>query len=252
MKTSKNGLEFITRWEGIVLNPYMDIAGKWTIGVGHLMLQSDSFSTIPNDKVRELLSSKDKKHPVAGVKIPREEAIAILAKDVGVTEKALEVAIKVPLTQNQFDALVSFGFNCGTGVFRTSGACKSLNAGDYEAFTVKLLEWCKIKVGGVSQVNQGLLNRRKSEVELFNSPGMAPEEVPPPPTLVSWTQDLLVDVQTKLKKLGLYMGFIDGLYGPATRRGIEEFSKKFSINYGDDINLGTTPAFLRKLEEASK
>jgi len=251
MKTSKNGLEFITRWEGIILSPYLDIAGKWTIGVGHLIRQSDSFSTISNAQIRELLSSKDKRHSVTELKIPRHEAMNILAKDVEVTERALIAAIKVPLTQNQFDALVSFGFNCGTGVFRTSGACKALNAGDYEGFTVKLLEWCKVKVGGESRVSQGLLNRRKSEVQLFNSPDMAPEELPPP-TLVSWTPELLIDVQKKLKKLGLYPGFIDGLYGPATKRGIEEFSRKFSVDCGDEINIGVTPAFIRGLEENCK
>jgi len=251
MKTSKNGLEFISRWEGIILTPYICAAGKWTIGVGHVIRATDSFSSIPNGKVRELLASKDKNHPVASLKIPKEEAFAILAKDVEVTEKALIKDIVVPLTQNQFDALVSFGFNCGTGVYRTSGACKSLNAGDYQAFTVKLLEWCKIKVGGVARVNQGLLNRRKSEVELFNSPSLAPEEIPPP-TLISWTTNLLIDVQTKLRKLGLYPGFIDGLYGPATKRGLEEFAKKFSTTCGDDPRLGVPPVFLKKLEEKSK
>ena len=43
LKTSKSGLEFIARWEGIVLHPYMDVAGLWTIGVGHLIKPSDSF-----------------------------------------------------------------------------------------------------------------------------------------------------------------------------------------------------------------
>lgn len=251
MKTSKNGLEFISRWEGIILTPYICAAGKWTIGVGHVIRTTDSFSTISNANVRELLASKDKNHPVASLRIPKEEAFAILAKDIEVTEKALSKDITVPLTQNQFDALVSFGFNCGTGVYRTSGACKSLNAGDYQAFTVKLLEWCKIKVGGVSKVNQGLLNRRKSEVQLFNSPSLAPEETPPP-TLVSWSVELLIDVQTKLKKLGLYPGLIDGLYGPATRRGIEEFCRKFKIDAGGDLKLGVTPAFIGSLKEQAK
>jgi lysozyme len=250
MKTSKNGLEFIARWEGTILNPYICAAGKWTIGVGHVIRATDSFSTISNVNVKELLASKDKNHPVASLKISKEEAFVILAKDIEITEKALSKDVTVPLTQNQFDALVSFGFNCGTGVYRTSGACKSLNAGDYQAFTVKLLEWCKIKVGGVARVNQGLLNRRKSEVELFNSPSLAPEENPPP-TLISWTVNLLIEVQTRLKKLGLYPGFIDGLYGPATKRGLEDFAKKFSAICGDDLRLGVPPAFLKKLEEKS-
>lgn len=252
MKTSKNGLEFISRWEGIILNPYLDIAEKWTIGVGHLIKQSDSFEGISNEQVRQLLASKDKKHPVASISISRDHALKILSRDVEITERELIKAITVPLNQNQFDALVSFGFNCGTGVFRTSGACKSLNMGDYEGFTVKLLEWCKIRVGGKSQVNQGLLNRRKSEVELFNSPYANLEEEVAAPTLVTWSVELLVNVQNKLKKLGLYPGLIDGLFGPATRRGIEEFCRKFKVNAGNDLKLGVAPAFIKSLSEQSK
>lgn len=252
MKTSRNGLEFITRWEGIKLNPYLDIAEKWTIGVGHLIRSTDSYEGFSNAQVRQLLASKDKNNPIAKGGISRAEALRILAQDVEITERELRKAITVPLNQNQFDALVSFGFNCGTGVFRTSGACKSLNSGDYAGFTTKLLEWCKVRVGGKPQVSQGLLNRRKSEVELFNSPYANLEDEVVPQTLVTWSVELLIEVQTKLKKLGLYPGFIDGLFGPATRRGIEEFCKKFNVESGDDLKLGVPPVFVKSLSEQAK
>lgn len=251
MKTSKNGLEFITRWEGIKMNAYLDIAEKWTIGVGHLIKQSDSFEGISNAQVRQLLTTKDKNHPVASIMISREEAMKILAKDVEITERELLKAITVPLNQNQFDALVSFGFNCGTGVYKMSSACRLLNTGNYEIVPTKLLDWSKVKIGGVHQVNKGLLNRRKSEGELF-SRSVSSLTDDPPDTLLSWTPEMLVEVQGILKNLSLYPGLLDGLFGPATKRGLEEFCRKFSVNAGGDLKTGITPEFYKRLKEASK
>lgn len=230
MKTSQKGLEFITRWEGLILNPYLDVASLWTIGVGHLIKPTDSFSTITNDQVKSLMASKDKNHPVAKLSISRDEALSILAKDVAGTEDALRKAIKVPLNQNQFDALVSFGFNCGPGVFRTSGACKALNEGNYAVVPEKLLDWSKARIGGVMQVNKGLYNRRVSEGELFSRDFVEPV---PAGILIPWNNALVLEVQNGLKKLGLYAGVVDGIVGPATRKGIEEFSKSKGLVHGD-------------------
>ena len=247
LRTSENGLEFIARWEGIVLHPYMDIAGLWTIGVGHLIKPSDSFETITNAQVRDLLTSKDKTHPVAGVYITRQEALSILSKDIEEVEKALRASIKVPLNQKQFDALVSFGFNCGVSVFKTSGACKALNSGDYASVPSKLLDWSKVRIGGILQTSKGLYNRRVAEGNLFSQEIV--EDVPVD-TLVQWTQEALKETQERLKKLGLYLGLIDGIFGPATKRGIEEFEKLHGISAGSDKKYGVTREFLSKINNA--
>jgi len=247
MKTSKNGLEFIARWEGIVLHPYMDVGGLWTIGVGHLIKPTDSFSTISNVKVKELLKSKDRGHPYAELLISREEALNILAKDIAEVEKALNTFITVPLNQNQFDALASFGFNCGTSVFRTSGACRALVAGNYNAVPERLLDWSKVRINGELRTNKGLLNRRTAEGDLFAKTPFSPIDPHEVPTIVSWTKEILMDTQTRLKMLGLYPGVIDGILGPATLKGIEEFSKTYNASTGVDPKLGIAPSWLAAL-----
>jgi len=244
MKTSKSGLEFIARWEGVVLHPYLDVASLWTIGVGHLIKHGESFSSISADKVNALLASKDPHHPYGELLISREEAVEILSRDVAAVENALEAWIKVPLNQNQYDALISFGFNCGPGVFKTSGACKALNAGNYEDVPEKLLDWSKVRIGGELKVNKGLFNRRTAEGQLFAKESMKPVDPHETPTIVMWDKNLIMDTQTRLKMLGLYPGLIDGIIGPATKKSIEEFSKMYSISPGVDIQIGITPMWL--------
>ena len=151
MKTSSNGLNFIAKWEGCVLHVYKDIAGLATIGVGHLIKPGENFTTIT-----------------------KEQALELLSQDVAKCEAAINKLITVELNQNQFDALVSWSFNCGTGVLQTSSLAKELNKGNYDVVPTKLLDWCKYTAveNGVKvlKTNQGLLNRRKSEGELWSSP----------------------------------------------------------------------------------
>jgi len=149
LRTSQHGLEFIAKWEGCILKPYKDIAGLRTIGIGHLIKPDEIFAD--------------------GVNITREKALELLSQDVGLCEEAIKRSIKVPLSQNQFDALISFGFNCGSGVYATSTACKLLNEGKYDQVPDALLMWSKAKVNGQMTTVQGLYNRRKSEGELFKT-----------------------------------------------------------------------------------
>lgn len=151
MKTSVNGLNFISNWEGCILHVYNDIAGKPTIGIGHLILPNERFTVIT-----------------------KQEALDILANDLAKCEKAIEMYIKVPLNQNQYDTLISFSFNCGTQVLATSTLAIRLNNGFYDEVTTHLRDWCKyvdVENGKkVLKINQGLLNRRISEGELWNTP----------------------------------------------------------------------------------
>lgn len=153
MKVNQQGLDFIARWEGVVLHVYKDVVGIPTIGVGHVLLPGESF---PNG-------------------ITREQALAILAKDVLKCENGIAKYITQPLNQNQFNALASFTFNCGVGALQTSTVRRKLNNGDYQGAADALLMWCK--AGG--KVNAGLLNRRKDERRLFLTP--VPEVVSEPP-----------------------------------------------------------------------
>lgn len=213
LSTSQAGLEFISKWEGCVLKPYKDIAGLRTIGVGHLIKPGENFPD--------------------GVAISHETALQILSADVKLCEDVIKKNIKVELNQNQFDALVSFGFNCGTGVYSKSDVAQVLNAGDYASVPVKLLGWSKARINGVLQTNQGLYNRRKSEGELFvKSVGDSTSvSVTDPDPYVLWTKDLLSEAQTALKKLGLYTMTVDGVWGPGTSRAVAAFSaqKKIAI-----------------------
>jgi len=232
MRTSKNGLDFIARWEGCVLKPYKDIAGLRTIGIGHLIKPHENFPD--------------------GVEITMEKALELLAADVKSCEDSIKLRIKVPLNQNQFDALVSFGFNCGTGVYVLSDACKALNLGNYNEVPEKLLSWSKARINGVMQVNKGLYNRRVSEGQLFMKlPTKAIPTSSADSKLTPLTIDLLKEVQNHLKRLGLYMLKIDGLWGKGTRSGLQSFASQNSLDQPDASGKHISLAVLEALRKKS-
>jgi lysozyme len=80
-------------------------------------------------------------------------------------EKTINQSVKVPLTQNQFDALVCFCYNVGSGNFLSSTLLKVLNLGHYEEVPAQLMRWNKAK--GI--VLAGLTRRRQAESALFQS-----------------------------------------------------------------------------------
>lgn len=227
LKTSNGGLEFISNWEGCILKPYKDIAGLRTIGIGHLIKPDENFPD--------------------GVSITKERALEILAEDVKLCEDAIKKNIKVPLNQNQFDALVSFGFNCGVGVYSNSGVAAALNAGRYSDVPTQLLNWSKAKINGVLQVVQGLYNRRKSEGQLFMKSAASSQPVAADP-IVQWTKDELRLAQEKLKKLGLYSLSVDGLWGPGTNAGITSFASSIGVTLSNPAN-GIPASVLNELKK---
>jgi lysozyme len=231
MKISAAGLEFISKWEGCVLKPYKDIAGLRTIGVGHLIKPGENFPD--------------------GVEISKDQALSLLAADIEKCENSIKANINVPLNQNQFDALCSFGFNCGTGVYSKSGVAIALNASQYDQVPAKLLEWSKAKINGVLQVNQGLFNRRKSEGELFSKPvdASAPKFVIDS-YAVPWDKTSLAAAQTMLKKLGLYTITVDGLWGPGTEKALKTFAIRCSVDLSDP-SKGIPSSLLTELKKQS-
>lgn len=133
------GLALIQRWEGLRLTAYQDVAGVWTIGYGH---------------------TRDVR---PGQTITEAEATALLRADLAEAEAAVTRLVKVPLTDGQFAALVSFVFNVGQGAFGSSTLLRRLNSGDYDAVPGELARWSR--AGG--RVVQGLANRRAAEAGLW-------------------------------------------------------------------------------------
>ncbi len=133
------GLKELTSSEGVRLKAYQDGGGVWTIGWGHT------------------------KGVSRGQVITREQAEQFLREDLAWAQRAVETSVKVPLSDNQFAALVSFTFNVGEGAFKKSTLLKKLNKGDYNSVPKELMKWCNDNGKRV----QGLYNRRMREGALF-------------------------------------------------------------------------------------
>lgn len=149
MKASQTCLKMLAHHEGVRQKPYKCPAGLWTVGVGHLIGDGKS---LPDSWNRNFTL---------------EEVYAILAKDVERFERGVERLITIPLRQCEFDAIISFAFNLGTGCLQRSSVRSKLNRGDKEGAIESLLKYNK--AGG--KVLKGLDNRRKDEARLFLSKG---------------------------------------------------------------------------------
>ena len=141
METSQNGIELIKEFEGRRLVAYQDSVGVWTIGYGHT-------KDVWEDRL-----------------IIKSTADRLLAEDLAEFEKYVDNLVDVPLTQNQFDALVAWTFNLGPTNLSESTLLKKLNAGDYDAVPFEMKRWNK--AGG--EVLKGLVRRREAEAALFNA-----------------------------------------------------------------------------------
>src|SRR6478609_4928710 len=180
MKVSPNGLKEIKLHEGVRNTAYQDSVGVWTIGVGHTAARGAPI-------------------PKKGLTISDAEVDATLARDLVHFEEKVLGAVKVPLNQNQFDALVSLCFNIGEGAFAKSTLVRKLNAGDYQGAAEQFLVWNK--AGG--KTVQGLVNRRAKEKALFLKPVEAskvPEATAPAPAKEHWLLTLLRAIKEVLSK----------------------------------------------------
>lgn len=144
MSTSQNGINLISSFEGCELKAYLCPAKVWTIGFGT--------TVYPNGvKVKK------------GDSCTLDQAKQFKAHDLKRFEKTVDDLVQVPLTQNQFDALVSLTYNIGPGAFEKSTLLKKLNTGDYQGTADQFTVWNK----GGGKVLQGLVNRRAKEKEVF-------------------------------------------------------------------------------------
>jgi lysozyme len=151
MKTSIIGLNLIKGVEGLRLVPYNDATGNATVGYGHLLHRG----------------------PLDGTEVPitADTALDLLAQDVhSRAEVWVDEYVRAPLSQNQYDALVSFCFNCGAKDLRTVVSETGLNNGDYSAVPPKILLYDKARNQQGQLVRlPGLTKRRTQEAELFEA-----------------------------------------------------------------------------------
>ena len=142
---SKQGIDLICRFEGFSPIIYMCPAGYPTIGYGHLITEANK---------EQFLDGVDE-----------DEALDLLRQDVAVAERAVLRLITVPLTQGQFDALVSFTFNLGAGALQRSTLRRKVNCEEHADVPAELGKW--VWAGG--RKLKGLVKRRNSEALTYKA-----------------------------------------------------------------------------------
>ncbi len=164
MKISDNGINMLKRFEGSVkigdkhviyddktgrpLNSDKELPAGATIGYGHLIKSDEDF-----------------KHGIT-----ERQATEILRSDISTAEHAIKDNITVPLSQNQYDALVSLAYNIGAKNFANSTVVKYVNDSNYHNTKYPTLEsaWMAWNKSGGREM-AGLTNRRQQEFKLFNN-----------------------------------------------------------------------------------
>jgi lysozyme len=215
MQASSQCYEFVKKCEGYYSHAYDDGGGVWTIGWGTIRW--------------------DLKTPVKhGDTITVEEAQRQLEIEIHRVEDAINSAVKVPLTQAEFDALCSLFYNIGTGWCTGQGHAqatliKLLNQGKYDAIPTQFLRFERDIHG---RVVEGLAKRRRWESQLWLSDGdhshiiaatpqNDPVVTPMPQTVLPTRAEPVVDTlkqspSAKWSILGIFAGagtFADSLFG---------------------------------------
>lgn len=140
---SPQGAAFIANYEKFESQIYLDAGGLPTIGFGHLIKPGEDYST----------------------GITRSQGLSLFKEDISSKVKAVNDGLKVPVSQNQFDAITSFAFNVGRSAYLNSNFLASINRGAKSStIEANLKAW---KYVG-KNVSQGLVNRRADEWELYS------------------------------------------------------------------------------------
>ncbi|WP_321341771.1 peptidoglycan-binding protein [Breoghania sp.] len=229
MQTSERGKAFIAAHEGVVLRAYRDVAGVWTIGVGH---------TARAGGIR----------PRAGLTISRKEAMTLLEQDLRRFERRVEAtrAFKAPAA---FDGAVSFDFNTGR-IHNATWVRRYVN-GQLKGAESALMQW--VKAGG--RTWPGLKRRRAAEADLVfrgrygelraSATGADGRDDPGAQAEVS-------ALQHQLRTLKFYRGAVDGISGPRTVAAIRAFQKAHPQLSQDGIAGPATRAALSRALKARK
>lgn len=139
MTFSDDLVQFIKLAEGCRLTAYQDSGGVWTIGYGHGYVHQ-------------------------GMVITADQAEQLLRNDLYKFQLSVNDLVNVDVTQGQFNALVDFAFNCGSGNLQGSTLLSDVNAGNFDAASLQFIRWNHS--GGV--VVAGLTKRRNAETAMFN------------------------------------------------------------------------------------
>ncbi|MBX2807868.1 MAG: lysozyme [Cellvibrionaceae bacterium] len=134
---TQNGLNLIKQFEGFMGEVYICPAGYPTIGYGHVVKDDEDFSA----------------------SISKAQAEALLRQDAATAERAVLRLIDVPLTDGQFDALVSFTYNLGSGALQRSTLRRKINREEHAEVPAQLMRW--VWAGG--RKLKGLMRRRQAE-----------------------------------------------------------------------------------------
>lgn len=230
MRTSAAGRKAIAQREGNKLTAYLDSVGVWTIGVGHTTVAGPPAVS-------------------KGLKITAGESDDILTRDLAGVEADINRMVKAPLSQSQFDALVSLVFNIGGGAFGKSTLLKKLNARDYGGAAEQFLVWNKGTISGKRVAIQGLTTRRKAERVQFLAEDAPASPAPAIATPKSKTDTTTIRVvQERLKELGYTeVGNPDGKMGKLTKTAILAFRNENDIPVSDVID----DQLLQALDDAS-
>ena len=146
MDFSSNGIDLLKQLESVRYKPYKDFGGKWTVGVGHLIVPGDGCT------IQDIIGTA--------------QVDSLLKHDVQEVVECINTHVTSSINQNQFDALVIFVFNIGVGAFLASTLLRLLNEGNYEGASLQFARWNK--VNGVD--NLGLDHRRLAEKIFFLTP----------------------------------------------------------------------------------
>lgn len=149
MKTSDAGVDFIKKFESLRLTTYDDGRGIMTIGYGHTATAR------------------------AGMRITAAQAETLLRRDLAAKEACVARNVRVSLSQQQFDALVSLAYNIGCSAFAQSSVLRYLNNGEQGQAARAFLKWNKVN----GKVWNGLVKRREQEMAMFTDATSSPSPV---------------------------------------------------------------------------
>ena len=169
-RISDAGIAEIKKMESVEPYVYTDQAGYQTIGVGHKLLPRELDVGVINIDGESVWWMNG---------LNTGQIDGLLRKDLEQAEDTVSQFVKVPLTSNEYAALVSLCFNIGNTAFRESSVVRSINSGDYYSVPDNMRKWNKITIQEVQPdgtrikkkvVSPGLVNRREAEIKLWLTP----------------------------------------------------------------------------------
>lgn len=144
MTPSELLIAFVQGWEQCRLEPYLDDAGHWTVGWGHLLPPSDMRG-----------------------ELTQPQADTLLVDDLNATSRGLSFHVSSDPSQQQWDAMVSLAYNEGVRAIANSTLLAHVNASEWEEAAYQFPKWCYEHRDGQLVMSAGLAKRRMAERAIF-------------------------------------------------------------------------------------